>query len=466
MKTLKFHINFPRFPASLLPRFSWSPLLLFSRSPRLLLSLSLFLLLSTGLHAQNEANVWYFNDKCGLNYNSGNPIVLYNGQTQYGPTSSTISDSLGNYLFSSDWGSIYSANGNMQNGYNMPCPGVSGLAIVKWPKGEGLYYLFTAAAPSTSDQGFYYSVIDMNLNNGFGAVTIKNVPIDAGWDVSDRIAIVKKEDSEAVWVIVRKNIQDAFASFLVDENGFHSEPDISDMPDREPDPYWRGVWGFIKISSNKKFLVSSYTSDFEVCGFNSSNGSVEYFYTQPAPSEITNPGLVGIEFSPDSKYLYACFKRNDDTNMIFQYDMKYISDSLDFKNSALLIGKGHASGLQLARDGKIYCSPNLALVDYYHYFICVINKPWERGLGCIYEDDVLTMFPNIIIVQGLPNILVDYLLRFEWTGEQCQGYPIHFKPNFIPTPDSIVWNFDDQLAPGSLTDELSPTYAFQHPGRS
>ena len=48
----------------------------------------------------------------------------------------------------------------------------------------------------------------------------KNIYIDAGWDVSSMIAVVKKDHSESVWVLVRKNEPPSFAAFLIDENGF------------------------------------------------------------------------------------------------------------------------------------------------------------------------------------------------------------------------------------------------------
>ena len=55
------------------------------------------------------------------------------------------------------------------------------------------------------------------------------------------------------------------------------------------------------------------------------------------------------------------------------------------------------------------------------------------------------------------------LLRFEWEGDQCQGSPVQFIPNFIPPIDSIKWVFEE-FAPGSYSEELSPVYAFQTPG--
>jgi len=47
------------------------------------------------------------------------------------------------------------------------------------------------------------------------------------------------------------------------------------MPDRDADPMTD--YGFIKISYDKRYLISSYDTkgNLEICGFNSSNGTVE-----------------------------------------------------------------------------------------------------------------------------------------------------------------------------------------------
>ena len=460
MKTLNFKLNFRR---------SISPNRQIAQSSNLPIAKSLnlpiivlFLLLSTSLFAQNEANIWYFHNLCGLDFSSGIPEVLHDGPTDYGPSTATISDSLGNYLFCFEWGFIHTKNGLMQNGTDMPNPGSSGSAIVKWPGHPGMYYLLVSEYSSLNYDGeFKYSIIDMNLNNGFGSVVEKNIIVQAGWDASDRIAIVKKENSEAVWVIIRKNENDAFATFLLDENGFNPNPVLSEMPDGPPN--WTGNWGHIKISPDKRFLVLSYNEGLlEICNFNSSNGKCEYIYTLNAPDNVPLPGISGMEFSPDSRYLYICWQTIGDTSFIFQYDMQYVLDWNMFKDSALLICSGNAWDMQLARDGKIYITP----VDPVQpgpdqYFLSVIHNPWIRGEGCNYEKNAINMFPNDPSY-SLLNILVDYLLRFEWTGEQCQGYPIRFKPNFIPTPQTIQWNFDD--GPGSTSWQLSPTYAFKNPG--
>jgi gliding motility-associated-like protein len=411
---------------------------------------------------QNQANIWYFNEACGLDFHLGQASVLNDGQTLFGTTTSTIADSSGNYLFSCDWGYVYNKYGIMQNGTGILCPGVSGFAIVEWPDEYGKYFLFTAVSPQTPEWGFCYSIVDMNQNNGYGSITEKNTFVDNGWDVSERIAIVKQNKSKAIWVIVRKNVEDAFAAFKLDSDGFDPSPVISVMPDQGN--YWEGNWGYIKISPDKKYLVSSYgIRGLEICHFHDNTGELNYMYLLSPPILDGYHGIAGVEFSPDSKNLYLCFNTKSDTNEIYQYDINLISDSSLFENSALFIASTFAFGMQLARDGKIYCTSDPFAPEFNRHYLNVIHQPWVRGTGCMLENNAINLFPKTLTSWSFPNILVDYLLRFEWTGETCQGYPIKFKPNFIPTPDSIVWNFDE-LAPGSVTTELSPTYSFKYPG--
>jgi gliding motility-associated-like protein len=464
MKTLKSHLSLPISKSSNRPIVQ-SPNRPISQSSNLPI-IALFLLLASSLFAQNEANIWYFGHKSGLDFNSGIPEVLYDGQIIGGITSATISDSSGQFLFCCEWGTVYSKHGIMENGFDLYDPYISGYSIVKWPGQDGMYYIITASYAMGPHAGLSYSIVDMKQNNGWGEVTEKNIRVESGWDVSDRMALVQQENSNSVWVVVRKNVDDAYASYLVDENGLHPDPVLSPAPPGIPEPYWEGAWGYMKISSDKKYLVSSYNTlayGTEVCRFNAFTGQVEYMYRLVGPVNGVFLVCVGIEFSPDAKFLYVCNMDMNNSDEIYQYDLQYIADSAMFNASGLLIGPTHAFGLQLARDGKIYCTPNYTLPDIYSYYATVIHNPWIRGAGCNLEDDAINMFPNYIRAYNFGNILVDYLFRFEWTGEPCQGYPIHFKPNFIPTPDSIVWHFGE-MAPGSMTTELSPTYVFQYPG--
>jgi gliding motility-associated-like protein len=409
------------------------------------------------LYAQNEANIWYFGKHCGLDFNTGSPVVLYDGQTNEKLGNATISDSLGNLLFYSSGHFVYNRDHSvMQNGYDLINAGTYGRAIVKWPGKENLYYIFTALHPQYY-LGLYYSIVDMSLDNGLGAVTEKDVQVAAAFDAADRIAAVRQDNSENVWVITRRSWNDAYAAFLVDENGLNPTPVLSSLPNHIIDI---GTWGYLKVSYDKKYILSSYqTGDIDVCSFNANNGTITFMYNLYQPGGVVS-GLGGMEFSPDSKYLYVGYTISNDSCLIYQFDMQYISDMTTFSNSGIKVGAGGAFGMQLARDGMIYCSVSALPDPYYH--LSVIQKPWVRGTGCNYMSNAILTYPGDVS-WSLPNIMIDYLLRFEWEGDLCEGQPVFFKPNFIPVPDSIEWYFGE-FAPGCISHELYPVYTFQNPG--
>jgi hypothetical protein len=361
------------------------------------------------LLAQDEANVWFFGNQAGLDFNSGTPAVLNEGPSVNDRAIASISDSLGNFLFCTDMFNVYDYYGYMQNGTSMDVSGLSGRAIVKWPRMENIYYIFSGL----HDGGFSYSIVDMTLNEGRGAVTDKNISIEAAWDAFGRVAIVRKDNSESVWVITRKFTDDAMAAFLVDENGLNPNPVISLMPDREA-----GVTsdnGFIKISYDKRSLISSYATfgNLEICSFNSSDGTFVYMYTITQPLDWNYSAVKGIEFSPDSKFLYVCGSSVDyDSVVIYQLEMNLIADSALFMNSAMLVATGPGAALQLARDGKIYTTHLELPEPQQYYWVSVIHQPWVRGIGCMYEMNTINMFPGFNMY-CLPNTLVDYLLRLD-----------------------------------------------------
>jgi hypothetical protein len=66
----------------------------------------------------------------------------------------------------------------MQNGNNIVGRGwYQELVIVPNPANDSTYYLFSIGV--TTIYGLYYSIIDMRLNNGLGAITVKNVQLQS-----------------------------------------------------------------------------------------------------------------------------------------------------------------------------------------------------------------------------------------------------------------------------------------------
>jgi len=344
-----------------------------------------------------------------------------------------------------------------------------GSLILQKPGSDHLYYVFTVDYDNQNQiDGMHYSVVDMTLDGGLGDVTTeKDIPLDMAWAAMNKLTSVRHANGEDVWIITRNfKMNQWYAAFLLTSSGLSTEAILSPVPERND----LTNEGSMKISPNKKYLVAAYErcncieelkQSLDICTFNALTGQINLLYTLSKNTygfgEEFAPWTV--EFSPDSKLLYVSYHHNNSMEL-YQYDMQYIEDSIQFKQSELFIANGPVLGLQLARDGKIYCT---GWRPFPYEYVSVIHEPWKRGIACNYQADAI-YFDGRRTTRFFPNMLLDHLYRFEWEGEQCQGYPIHFKPNFIPTPDSIIWNFDDQLAPGSISSELSPTYAFQHPG--
>ncbi|MDZ7742578.1 MAG: gliding motility-associated C-terminal domain-containing protein [Bacteroidota bacterium] len=96
-------------------------------------------------------------------------------------------------------------------------------------------------------------------------------------------------------------------------------------------------------------------------------------------------------------------------------------------------------------------------------YIGVINHPWKKGIDCNYDADAINVSPGQSHY-GLPNLVMDYNLRFFFEGD-CEGTPFTFQHNFLPVPDSIEWNFGDTLSgANNISNELNPTHVFSDGG--
>jgi len=437
----------------------------------------LSLLNSQILFAQREADNWIFGEWAGLNFTSGDPVPIFPQNTSAGFFGTVMSDSTGNLLFYSDGNTVWNRDDNiMMNGSGLlPEHNNAHQNTVTFPKpgSANQYYLFSVTHQYWPD-GLYYSVIDMTLDGGLGGVTsVKNIKLEAAAMAASQLFALKNDTGDGYWVISRLYDDDRYVCFKVDETGVHPDPVYS-----SPGIYREmgSADGRIRVSPDKKYLIASYDPNdwtfplvgLEVCTFNKSTGFIDFQYL------ICRPDSLGgycrpwdCEISPDSKFLYVSYNiiiSSPSGWALCQYNMNLIEDSAAFYNSCTKVRDKASSSLQLSNDGRIYTSCLESNCDPpWSKSISVINKPWESGPACDFDTNSIFLGGRDASWRTI-NILLDYLYRFEWEAENyCQGTPVHFLPHFIPTPDSIEWNFDE-FAPGNISHELSPTYTFQFAG--
>src|SRR2546421_10634416 len=75
-----------------------------------LILLSVFFLLAQKSFAQKEANIWYFGNYGGVDFNSGSPVVLTNSAMSAFEGCTSIANHNGQLLFYTDGMSVWNKN--------------------------------------------------------------------------------------------------------------------------------------------------------------------------------------------------------------------------------------------------------------------------------------------------------------------------------------------------------------------
>ncbi|ULC57928.1 T9SS type B sorting domain-containing protein [Flaviramulus sp. BrNp1-15] len=418
------------------------------------ITLYIFLLITFFALAQKETNIWYFGEYAGLDFNSGSPVALTDGQLNTFEGCATISDKNGKLLFYTDGRTVYNKNHDiMLNGEGLKGDGSSthsGLIVPK-PGDNNIYYIFTVDWHLGED-GIQYSEVDMRLDAGLGGINMnKNIKLFA--PMSEKITAITGCNGNCVWVVTHKVDSNEFLSYKITNLGVDTTPIVS----ASGSYVYEGlnVIGAIKISpKGNRLAVANAQLNVQLFDFNSTTGEVNNPLTLLNENSADNATFYGIEFSPDGNVLYASLEFEG----IYQFNLNYNSSD-DILNSITELTqdpRGYGA-LQLAVDGKIYVSE--AFSNYLH----VINNPNSIGLASDYQNDAVFLEWRLA-KNGLPPFIQSYFKVDAFDHDNnCYGDTTTFK--LSDTVDSIVWNFGDPLSGANNTStDFEPTHVFTSPG--
>ncbi|MDT0559527.1 T9SS type B sorting domain-containing protein [Ichthyenterobacterium sp. W332] len=395
----------------------------------------ILLLCGLATFSQNEASFWYFGQNAGLQFDvaSGSVTALTNGQLDTLEGCTSISDTNGNLLFYSDGITIWNQNHQvMPNGTGLkgdPSSTSSGLIVPK-PQDPTKYYMFTVDEPHHSNSsafpnetdgdgindGFMYSLVDMNLDSGNGDVdlTEKNIqlitydetnPTEVEFKCSEKITAVKADDCSSFWVIT--HFTNKFYAFKVDVNGVNSDPVISEVgPEVPVSGYRRNALGYLKASPDGSKLVVAHFGFASAFNTNSPGG-VYMFDFDNETGEVSNSlelygpengnSPYGVEFSSENKRVYATVglgANGNNASQLLQWDL----EATDIPGSIQIIDFSNnlsAGAIQLGLDKRIY----RALVDFSDFFntgrhLGVINNPESLGQDVAYDENGILVDVN------------------------------------------------------------------------
>jgi PKD repeat protein len=342
--------------------------------------------------------IWYFGYWCGLDFSSGTPVGTPNWQFSTIEGNGMAFDDNGDLLFYSDGRTILDKNHNVMANGNGLMGGAFGSStqeclIIPYPGFTDKFIIFTSDEYEDSCAlGYRYSIVDMNLNGGLGAVTSqKNILLYA--PNSEKLTATYHANGKDIWVMTHEYNTNNFAAYLVTANGVSSSAVISSFG--AIGNYW--PVGSINFSHSGKKLANAacQVNRIEIFDFNNTTGILSNYISIPLTSTHFP---YGIEFSPDDSRLYISAWGNPTT--LFQINMN-AGSSTDIINSLTSIstynnmGAG-LGGMQLGPDDKIYVSGFIAKIS-------VINNPNELGSACNFTPESLDLGGGSPLL-GIPNI--------------------------------------------------------------
>ncbi len=418
--------------------------------------LFIILVIQTQVFSQKQNNQWHFGTGGAIDFNTVPPAFVTGSQIITSEGSASISDrNTGALLF-------YTNGIIVWNALNQPMPNGTGLlggtstllssttaaVIIPKPGNPNLYYVVTVDEQSSTN-GVRYSVVDMNLNGGTGAVVAGQKNILLLETLSEKLEVVPAADGVNYWLIAH-NIGNSFYSYRVTSAGIQTTPVISSLGSDQQNGagHMKMNRQFNRLALGNTTLGGGSTTTIELFDFDNSTG---VFSNAVAINYNFSIGQIyGLEFSPNGKVLYV----SDLTIRLVQYDLTQPTASA-IASSAYQVSAASPAGLQLGPDGKIYINAGS---------INVINCPNNLGDACGFQPQAIAnqsggggyglpkwvYYPNDAPIETSNAILY---------SDTCAGNATQFTIRNASGVTAVNWQFGD---PGSGANNVDTGFTASH----
>ena len=418
----------------------------------------LFFLLALSIAQGQHYNNWVFGSNVQVSFNPPAPLPRFVDGSAMVTTEGcgSISDSTGRLLFYTNGYKIYDRRHEvMQNGDSIlgHSSAYQGAVILKQPGSNDLYYVFTTDAYEHNFTNSYrYSVVDMRLNNGFGAVIRKNVLL---FDpASERLTAAYHANGKDIWVLTNERSSNRFQAWLLSCTGLSASPVLSQAGEIFPENEMNV--GAMKISPDGRYLCQTHfplnsvagirTNFFQLFRFDASTGRVS------EGKKILIPGTdaYSCEFSPNSRFLYVT---NPGSDSLYQFESFHPTASATLASLERIPAIPRLTGIQLGPDRKIYITNSTA-------FLSQLRLPDNRGAAASFQPNTVSLESRNGYM-GLPFVLNDPDSGASYFSQQvidsCRGIVQFTGHTDLSGPISWLWEFGD----GTTSSEATPTHQYQ-----
>ncbi len=403
----------------------------------------IFILSSLYVLSQTADDIWYFGDHAGISFTSGTPTALSNGALQAWDNTSTISDGAGALVFYTNGVDAWDKTHNiMANGTALGGTLSSGQSalIVPQPFSDN-YYIFTVGYASAD--AFRYSIVDISLNGGNGAVTTKANIIFNG--STEKIDAVYNPNDTSYWIMTHAWNSNQFNCYKLDSSGLNLNPVLSSIGSVHSGGTTAGynAIGQMSFSEDGSKLANAIYSDgkIELFDFDLLMGTLSNSISM---SGYTNSW--GITYSPSNQYIYYTEWYDD---KVWQFDISSgIASTIAATKTQVGIGTFSTGSsnykigyFQNGPDGKVY------IAKFGQHYISAINNPDLQGTSCGFVDNAVHLGSNKVCNAGLSRTVKKY----GWLNN-CEN--TYFESHNVCLGDSIIIDGSYHTAPKILIDSF------------
>ena len=424
------------------------------------LMLLIMLVLIGTANAQKEAYNWDYGGPYVITFDTpdGEPAILKVSVMPYLLEGvSSISDSFGNFLFSTEGEYVYSYIGNpflmkYSDGINPPQDTImhgcfsttQSTVIIKQPGSKTKYYVFTAGCflgqYSNFELGYNYSVIDLSKNDSKGEITEINSLLYA--PSTEKLVAIRHANGKDIWIITHRLKSKMFEVFLLTEKGLDIKNSIKNSVGFYHD-LKSDYAGYLKSNLKGNILanVALGSNQLDILKFDNLTGKISLLVNLQLVEKLGIEYLpYGVEFSPDNNKLYITGESNSNSKFgLIQLDISKL-DKDSILNSIKNINLSAYAGLQIAPNGKIYIANGTG------DRIGVIKKPNLNGDSCDFSIKG-TKFISARNHGGLPNFVAgifDFDVKIV-ADTVCEGEELVLTAQATPdiTVNQYTWTLPD-----------------------